>query len=379
MKRKMVKTAIAAGMFLVVSLFFIGCDTPVPYLLLQEVSDGANNGGDSRFYFLPPIVSEPGTGGEALDSDANPEVVICRLEATGECETIKEFSQDYPPAPEVSTDGEYYQVDWSTCEDDLEDDTNYKIMVNAYEMTLGYAVVSLATLGDLKNTDTNDLIPLEEDRILPIKFRIEEGIGAEPCGSAVCTDRYGETCDCAEDCVYCKMTVCPAGLPGIYDPSSGFCWLEPDVDRAPLYVYHHDAVDYCDLGGNWRLPSISELRTLVRGCAGIEWDWRWTECDASSGCTCNVSDYCFEHSCLDTADCYPVDCVDAAGPGNGCYWDKAMHGPCNNYYWTRSTYPHAGDGPHAWVVDFQRGGVGYALTMDDMALVRCVWSANVEG
>ncbi|MCP4604428.1 MAG: hypothetical protein GY847_28550, partial [Proteobacteria bacterium] len=165
------KTAIAAGMFLVVSLLFIGCDTPVPYLLLQGVSDGAHGGDQEHFYFLPPIVSEPTTSGD-FDATAEPTVEICEWDGNA-CvgEPIETFND-----VEVNTIDEYYQVDWSTCDYELEDEKDYKIMVNAYEMTLGYAVVSLATLGDLKNTDTEDLIPLEEDRILPIKFRIEEGI-----------------------------------------------------------------------------------------------------------------------------------------------------------------------------------------------------------
>ncbi|MCP4132017.1 MAG: hypothetical protein GY754_13650, partial [bacterium] len=135
MKRKMFKTAIAAGMFLVVSLFFIGCDTPVPYLLLQGVSDSAHGGDQQHFYFLPPIVSEHNTGEEAFDSEANPVVEICKLEGDAcDGEPIASFDmEESDPAVQVFPSGEYYQVDWRTCDYDLEDDKDYKITVKAYD------------------------------------------------------------------------------------------------------------------------------------------------------------------------------------------------------------------------------------------------------
>ncbi len=353
MKRKMFKTAIAAGMFLVVSLFFIGCDTPIPYLLLQGVSDGAHGGDQEHFYFLPPIVSEPTTSGD-FDATAEPTVEICEWDGNA-CvgEPIETFND-----VEVNTIDEYYQVDWSTCDYELEDEKDYKIMVNAYEMTLGYAVVSLATLGDLKNTDTEELIPLEEDRVLPIKFRIEEGIVAscEPASDACC-DVDGNTCDDCDDGVHCNMTDdCPyVWGDGKYDPNSGLCWQDPPPTGTMNW---NDAVDYCPgtLGSGGRLPTISELRTLVRSgsvaeCNVLEWDMEWTTVPIGY---CGVWDNCLSaSSCWVDSECYPSACGTLEGPGTGgCYWDGALSGTCS-YYWSASESADHTDG--AWLVNFDYG------------------------
>ena len=67
-----------------------------------------------------------------------------------------------------------------------------------------------------------------------------------------------------------------------YDSSSGLVWSA----KAPDEMLHYDAFDYCEnlsvggLGG-WRLPTISELRTLIQNC-------RWTV----TGGECRITDDC---------------------------------------------------------------------------------------
>ena len=75
------------------------------------------------------------------------------------------------------------------------------------------------------------------------------------------------------------------------------------------------AIHLCDLayGGydDWRLPSISELRTLIRGCT-----------DTQAGGDCGVTDSCTSEECRDSkcSGCYWGD-----GPSeDGCYWPSQI-------------------------------------------------------
>ena len=75
-----------------------------------------------------------------------------------------------------------------------------------------------------------------------------------------------------------------------YDSSSGLVWSA----KAPDEMSYKDAVDYCDnlsVGGfgGWRLPTISELRTLIQNCP-----------DTITGGECGVTDDCLSS----TEECY---------------------------------------------------------------------------
>ena len=96
-------------------------------------------------------------------------------------------------------------------------------------------------------------------------------------------------------------------------------------------------------GGGWHLPTIGELRTLIRGCSATE----------TSG-TCNVKEgQCVEWSCIDhsCSGCTPKD-----GPGaGGMYWPDEIQGDCC-WYWSSSPVEDGGNG--AWFVSFNGGDVG---------------------
>ncbi|MCP4198185.1 MAG: DUF1566 domain-containing protein, partial [Proteobacteria bacterium] len=213
----------------------------------------------------------------------------------------------------------------------------------------------------------------EEDRILPIKFRIEQGI-VDDCdpASAVCSDIDGNSCDCAEDCVHCNMTDCPYGWAGKFDPNSGLCWQELQAEHQYKMEWSEAMDVHCEgsLGNNWRMPSISELRTLVRGCTGIE-----------PGGDCEVWDpNCLEVGCYDSVNCFPPECESYDGPGSGssptgCYWDAALGGACG-WYWSSSRVTMV-QGDLAWNVYFNDGSVNGG-DLDKELYVRCVTSANVD-
>jgi hypothetical protein len=142
------------------------------------------------------------------------------------------------------------------------------------------------------------------------------------------------------------------------DDATGLVWeLEPGGGN-PTIV---DALGYCDQltlldSGSWRLPTLDELRTLVRACPDTE----------ASG-ACGLTDDCAAQDCRnDACD----GCIDAAmeGPGMfGCYWDPNLLGNCDRYWSSTNTGTGLG-----WIVDFEDASVRQADAALPAGLVRCV-------
>lgn len=138
------------------------------------------------------------------------------------------------------------------------------------------------------------------------------------------------------------------------DPSSGLTWQDPPVESTTWA----EAKQYCDElsvgGGGWHLPTIDELRTLIRGCPGSE-----------TGGGCGVTDSCSFSSCWDMTACW--NCTEGDGPADGCYWPTGLQGECS-LYWSSSV---ADTEEMAWRVGFYEASVvdGLAITEN---VVRCV-------
>jgi len=135
-----------------------------------------------------------------------------------------------------------------------------------------------------------------------------------------------------------------------YEPSSiwrdqrtGLTWQNPPagskMEWSPAKQYCKDL----ELGGHtdWHLPTISELRSLIRGCPATE-----------DGGSCNIKQgqcvrwFCRESSC--------GGCSNYGGPVDGCYWPDEMRGTCS-WYWSSS--PVEDYGYVAWGVGFSGGNV----------------------
>ncbi|HXV85815.1 MAG TPA: hypothetical protein VD793_03900, partial [Gemmatimonadales bacterium] len=165
------------------------------------VSDGAH-GGNTHFYFLPPLVPTPTFSGE-FNPLVKPTVVISELpdptsEACSPGTVIRTFKTEIAVDPVAET----YSVNYNTGTD-LTTGQDYRICVRIGGAMLGFRDIHPDANGaDVpRNTDQLPIYQFNNGRNLPIKFRIEKGtlcsLDAIDCtettldaagGTAVCDD-----------------------------------------------------------------------------------------------------------------------------------------------------------------------------------------------
>ena len=171
--------------------------------------------------------------------------------------------------------------------------------------------------------------------------------GSDGCGGSCGTCPAGTGCDGAH-CVLVGSTWT--------DPTSGLTWRNPPAGDQMAW---EDAEQYCsDLeldGGGWHLPTIGELRSLIRGCS-----------DTEDGGSCNVE----EGDCL-ALSCRHYLCSGCSsndGPAGGMYWPDEVEGDCC-WYWSSSPVE---DSAGAWWAVAFHGGDVYFYGVDYNLRVRCV-------
>jgi murein DD-endopeptidase MepM/ murein hydrolase activator NlpD len=145
----------------------------------REIFDGSRQGGNPGFYFLPPLVSKPNPTG-TFDPSLEPVVQIC--EWTGsECvlPLVREFRRGRRSILhhiKVNRGREAYVVFWRTRRDRLDPEKMYRIRVLVQDQELGFADVDVVRrFRELRQVDRDEFVPLLDDWILPIRFRIEKG------------------------------------------------------------------------------------------------------------------------------------------------------------------------------------------------------------
>lgn len=132
-------------------------------------------------------------------------------------------------------------------------------------------------------------------------------------------------------------------------PEPAECWTDPatqltwQAEQAPGYIDWDAAVAYCgdlDLCGltDWELPTISELRSIIRGCPATE-----------TGGACGVTDACTNGVSCWSKEC--TGCMPGAGSVNGCYWPASFSGACY-WYWSSTWAWSSGPSTNAWSVGF---------------------------
>jgi hypothetical protein len=136
------------------------------------------------------------------------------------------------------------------------------------------------------------------DGTVKVQARTADGSGWEPC-------------DCPDFTIW-------------NDPATNLSWQDPHKDAFTpddTGLTQKDAIRYCEelvLGGydDWRLPSIDELRTLIRGNP-----------DTETGGDCPVHDNSSKDA-MDDETCAQI--AEYGGPGvGGCYWVPELTGVCN--------------------------------------------------
>lgn len=139
-----------------------------------------------------------------------------------------------------------------------------------------------------------------------------------------------------------KPSDCTGKLPNYH---KGLCWSDASSDS----MTWDPAKAYCkSLGG--RLPTISELRTLIENCPGTE-----------TGGECGVTD-----SCLSYGDCWNNSCDSCSEADDGRY---SVFGD-TYWFWSSSELSDNADG--VWYVDFDYGYVNFSSKDNLIPRVRCL-------
>lgn len=156
---------------------------------LAQISDGDHSGGNPHFFFLPPLVPNPGPGTNLTGLSPVVKIFECPTDQTVLCvissgdAPIATFTTTDVPGPGMSATiragDNHYIVDWHTQDVDLHANKTYRICVSVGDKTLGHADVDVVENGrDLKahrTANADSLITLLDGRTLPIKFRVEVG------------------------------------------------------------------------------------------------------------------------------------------------------------------------------------------------------------
>lgn len=199
-----------------VPLLLAGCGEGAVSLLQQSVAvyDGAHNGGNEHFYFLPPLVKGASYSGE-FDPTLAPQVEICAAAdatADGGCDSSSEplvasFSMTSGAGAEIirmEPGEEHYIVNWRTDQSDLTVGATYRIAVTVGSEVVGYAEVQVAATGkEMKNVDTDEAIALKDGRTLAISFRIEQGAVSAPAVSRALASGSYHSCALSGGRPYC--------------------------------------------------------------------------------------------------------------------------------------------------------------------------------
>ncbi len=146
------------------------------------------------------------------------------------------------------------------------------------------------------------------------------------------------------------------------DPNTGLLWSDNYGTMS-----WSSANSYC-LNNGWRLPTVSELRTLINNCTGTITNSNGT---FKSG-TCGVWDDLNydDNDCLSSNDCYTESkCQSCTSDSTGRY---SKFGETGNFW---SSSPLTESSSYVWNVNFTNASVNYySKTSSTYYYVRCVYS-----
>lgn len=162
---------------------------------------------------------------------------------------------------------------------------------------------------------------------------------------------------------------------GWLDAEHNLCWEEPYDNTLRN---QDDAKAYCEAKGNgWAMPTITQLRMLIRGCQANEFREEYRD-----GIDCIVDDTSeYSDWYLRSGECR--GCEPGEGPSlGGCYWDATLSQDitCSTAetdtleFWSTTGFQEDElDYYRAWIVDFNAGYVTVQISFPGSRLnVRCV-------
>lgn len=147
------------------------------------IFDGANGGGNTSFFFLPPLAPNP-VGNTSYDpgqfnGHLSPFAEVCELTADPRLvpEATCKDGLVFGPARMALVEGaEQYQLSWNTNASLLNSLSFYRITVRGAPggTSLGFVDID-PVFGGVKNVRNGSVLPFPDGRTLPIKVRIENG------------------------------------------------------------------------------------------------------------------------------------------------------------------------------------------------------------
>jgi hypothetical protein len=161
------------GFAVIVLAALVGCRSdrsfpPGPTALIQDAN---HNDGNGFFFWLPPVVTQQSPATQVFSRQLSPVVTITNLCPGGGL--VRTFS-----GADVSVSNAAYHVNWHTAQDNLDPACTYRVTVTVGTKLMGFADVDVVSSGrELKNVNTNEFIPLLDDRTLALQFFI--GVGSQ--------------------------------------------------------------------------------------------------------------------------------------------------------------------------------------------------------
>jgi len=144
---------------------------PLPPNPLGDISDGAHNGGNPHFFWLPRMVRTYPVVTAAFDAARNPTVTI----RGGAIDTTFTMTTGI----KVSTAAAMYHVGWSPRAEDLVEGETIRITAAEGGVVLGYLDILVVDKSQkqLVNTTDDEYLEIPEDAngVIQIRFRIEVG------------------------------------------------------------------------------------------------------------------------------------------------------------------------------------------------------------
>jgi hypothetical protein len=209
---------------LVATALLVGCQSDIatdPGEISALISDGAH-GGNSHFFFLPPMVESPTIpGSETFNPALQPELIAC------------EFDEADPraadPDPTIVCDGRVfpesgrfsaalavglYVYHWDTDAEEFGgpgslqvDGKLYRVIVFVDDKPVGFADVDVEATEEALKEVPAGRVPLKLDRTLPVKFFIGVGVICESRGlnDENCGEGFADlTAGSGADAIYLK-------------------------------------------------------------------------------------------------------------------------------------------------------------------------------